>query len=135
MAQSVCEMKAGFFRCRNAAAGSCVYCARSFCAAHGVLGEDGEEVCSRGPCVAKREDLARHLAYKESAFWLNQERLCGVAGCGKEVAAQCARCKAYFCRAHGEVHEDFVVEERVRVPRDTFVCAHCWKRRSIWQRT
>jgi len=133
-AQSVCEMKAGLFRCRSEAAGVCVYCARSFCSQHGFLGEDGEEVCNRGACVAKREDLARHLAYKERALLLNRERICGAGGCRNEIVAQCARCRTYFCRRHGGVYEDFVLEDRVRVQRETFVCLHCWKRRAIWQK-
>lgn len=130
-----CQVKGGLFKCGDAATAMCVYCGRPFCERHGVIGTDGEEVCDSKNCVAKREDLARHLVYKAAALELNRARRCGLDVCVEEFAGQCSRCKAYFCRGHVELREMMVTDEGVRAERLVLVCKHCWERRPIWERT
>jgi hypothetical protein len=113
----------------------CVYCGRPFCERHGVVGQDGEEVCDSKNCVAKREDLAAHLVYREVAREFNSARVCGLEECEQEFEGQCSRCKAYFCRLHIELREMLTTEEGVRTERLVLVCRHCFVRRTIWERT
>ncbi|HWC30505.1 MAG TPA: hypothetical protein VG845_10535 [Dehalococcoidia bacterium] len=130
-----CQVKGGLFKCGTAANAMCVYCGRPFCERHGVIGADGEEVCDSKNCVAKREDLAVHLEYKEAVLGLNRERLCGIGECGAEFTWQCNRCRLYFCQSHLETREMPVMEEGMRFERPVLVCRHCWQRRSIWEKT
>lgn len=111
-----------------------MYCGRPFCARHGVFLDEGEEVCARKYCVAKRRDLEAHLAYKEAVLVLNRQRRCGIEACGNTFTEQCSRCKCYFCRQHLEAREDAVIENDVRVTRMSSMCNHCWRRRPIWTR-
>ena len=129
-----CQVKGGLFKCGGAATAMCVYCARPFCERHGAIGPEGEEVCASKNCVAKREDLALHLVYKQDVLVLNRQRLCGIEVCGVDFAGQCTRCKGYFCRGHIEMREMAVIEEGMRFERPVLVCRHCWVRRQIWDR-
>jgi predicted nucleic acid binding AN1-type Zn finger protein len=129
-----CAVKGGLFRCREAAAGVCVYCGRPFCARHGVFLAEGEQVCARKFCVAKRRDLDRHLVYKQDVLNLNRQRQCGITGCGASFSDQCSRCKGYFCGRHLDARDDPVMENGVKVPRMASMCSHCWRRRPIWTR-
>jgi hypothetical protein len=130
-----CQVKSGLFKCGDTANAQCVYCGRPYCQRHGDFGPQGEEVCDSKNCVAKREDLAIHLVYKEAVIVLNRQQLCGVETCGVEFIAQCSRCKLYFCRTHIETREMAVMEEGMRFERPVLVCRHCWKRRPIWEKT
>jgi hypothetical protein len=130
-----CQVKGGFFKCGDTANAMCVYCGRPFCQRHGVIGSEGEEVCDSKNCVAKREDLAQHLLYKDAVLLLNRDRLCGVSGCGTEFLAQCSRCKLYYCQTHIQTRVMPVIEEGMRFERPVLVCRHCWQRRPIWERT
>jgi len=130
-----CQVKGGLFKCGVAANAMCVYCGKPFCERHGVIGAEGEEVCDSKNCVAKREDLARHLVYKDAVLSRNRQRLCGVDACGVEFLAQCSRCKLYFCKDHIETREMGVIEEGMHFERPVAVCRHCWQRRPIWERT
>jgi hypothetical protein len=130
-----CQVKGGFFKCGDAANAMCVYCGRPFCGRHGVVGAEGEEVCDSKNCVAKREDLAKHLVYKDAVLALNREHRCGIDVCSEEFVAQCSRCKLYFCIGHIETREMAVIEEGMRFERPVLVCRHCWQRRSIWDKT
>jgi hypothetical protein len=130
-----CQVKAGLFKCGDSAAAMCVYCGRRFCAKHGVIRELGEEICDSKNCVAKREDLERHLVYKESVLTFNRERVCGLEVCEEEWARQCSRCRGYFCNSHVEVREMMVTDEGIQAERLVLVCRHCWERRPIWGKT
>jgi hypothetical protein len=130
-----CEVKGGLFKCGDAAAAVCVYCGKHFCQRHGVIRELGEEICDSKNCVAKREDLERHLVYRESVLGFNRERICGLEVCVEEFVGQCSRCKGYFCRSHIETREMMVVDEGVRAERLVLVCRHCWERRPIWEKS
>jgi len=130
-----CQVKGSLFRCGDAANAMCVYCGRPFCERHGVIGSEGAEVCDSKNCVAKREDLALHLVYKDAVQALNQRRVCGIETCGVEFVAQCSRCKLYFCGGHVETRVMAVIEEGMRFERPVLVCRHCWQRRPIWEKS
>src|SRR5581483_12497966 len=89
-----------FRRCGDEAAGVCQYCGEAFCAAHGSVYEDGQEVCRRSRCAAKYADVARFLAYKARALQRNAFGACGEEGCLGKFFGQCSRCKAVFCVDH-----------------------------------
>jgi predicted nucleic acid binding AN1-type Zn finger protein len=129
-----CQIKGFILRCGSETVGQCVYCGRPFCKRHGVILAEGEEVCSRKNCVSKREDLTRHLAYKDAVLERNRQRLCGVEGCENAFAAQCSRCKGYFCPRHAEAVQDHAYEGMVRVERSALLCKQCQRRRSVWTR-
>jgi hypothetical protein len=130
-----CQVKGGVFKCGDAATAMCVYCGRPFCERHGVIGAEGEEVCNSKNCVAKREDLVLHLAYKQDVVVLNLERVCGIELCRVDFVGQCTRCKGYFCRGHIETRVMTVIEEGMPFERPVLVCRHCWQRRPIWEKT
>ena len=129
-----CQIKRLFLSCGAEAIGFCQYCGRHFCAEHGVLLEEHQEVCARKPCVAKREDVARHLVYCQFVRERNDTRRCGLAECEGEVATQCSRCRGYFCASHTDVRDETVAEGGRPVSRRRSLCTHCWLRRPIWQR-
>jgi hypothetical protein len=131
---TVCEIKALLRACGDTAIGQCVYCGRPFCQRHGVTGEDGEEVCSRKNCVAKKEDLVRHLVYKEGVLRRNRQRLCGLENCQNSFTGQCSRCKLYYCGRHRFPGSEQVFDGQVRIDRPAMLCRHCQQRRPIWLR-
>ena len=134
--QSVCGIKTGLFStCKGAPAGICQYCGRPFCQEHGIFLELGQEVCHRPNCVAKREDVARHLVYKEAVIIRNEARHCGVEGCNHSVVGRCSRCEGYFCDGHVGPREDVIIENDVKIQRLATLCRHCFERRPIWLRT
>ncbi len=129
-----CAVKSFLSSCSADATAQCVYCGRPFCARHGVVLEDGEEVCSRKNCVAKREDLAHHLLYKEAALERNRGRLCGLPACSEHFSSQCNRCRSYFCNKHVFVAPDSVNEGQPLPDRPPIICRHCHERRPVWSR-
>ena len=134
VATNRCQVKGGLFGCKSQAQAVCQYCGRPFCKDHGVVLPDGQEICSRKFCVAKKEDLERHLAYRTEAQERNRSRLCGIVSCKNDLLGQCARCKAFFCRQHVEPRRETILENQVRVPQIASLCHHCWARRGIWLR-
>ncbi|HEY7268321.1 MAG TPA: hypothetical protein VH951_00710 [Dehalococcoidia bacterium] len=132
-ATQTCGLKKSLFGvCGGPGRGICVYCGRSFCDQHGIVQEDGQEICLRKECVAKREDLVRHLAYKDLVGRLNDRRACGIPNCRSELAAQCIRCKGFFCVGHVHQRDEMVLENSVRVHHMATLCQHCYNRRGIW---
>jgi hypothetical protein len=129
-----CAIKGFLSSCGDDATAQCVYCGRAFCAKHGVVLEEGEEICSRKNCVAKREDLARHLVYKEVVLERNRGKLCGLEVCGGQFASQCTRCRGYFCAQHVFLASDSVGEGQPLPDRPPVVCRHCYERRPVWLR-
>jgi hypothetical protein len=134
MTSTVCEVKGFLSSCGAAAAAQCVYCARPFCDRHGEVLEDGQEVCSRKFCVAKKDDLVKHFAYKEAVLVRNRQRLCGVEVCKSNFVGQCSRCKGYFCEKHAFPSDEPAVETQSGAPQAVRQCKHCEKRRPIWTR-
>jgi hypothetical protein len=132
-ASQTCRLKASFLStCGGESIATCQYCGRPFCGRHGVVLDDGQEICLRKECVAKREDLSRHLSYKDVVARLNEAHACGLPGCPAELAAQCIRCKGLFCAAHVHQRDETVLENQVRVHRMATLCRHCYDRRGIW---
>jgi hypothetical protein len=134
MVSGRCQIKGLLTRCGAPAIGFCQYCGRYFCADHGALLEEHQEVCHRKPCVAKREDVARHLVYRAQVYQRNTTRLCGVFECKDAPASQCSRCLGYYCSRHTEMREDTPTVNGVPISRRVSLCHHCWLRRPIWQR-
>ena len=132
--QPKCAIKGFLSSCGEDASAQCVYCGRPFCQKHGVVLEEGEEVCSRKNCVAKREDLALHLVYNEKALERNRGRLCGLPACSEQFTSQCNRCRAYFCTKHVFVAPDSVNEGQPLPDRPPIICRHCHERRPVWTR-
>jgi hypothetical protein len=130
---TACEVKSGWFKCKSEAIAYCQYCGRPFCGNHGVA-EEGMEVCSRKFCVAKREDLAKHLKYKALVDERNAGGLCGIENCDLGTQGQCVRCKGHFCGLHVEPREEPILHNKVRVTQMATLCAHCLERRPIWIR-
>ncbi len=129
---AICEVKSGFFRCKSPSVGRCIYCGRPFCAEHGVIQADGQEICSRKECVDKRDDLVVHLAYKAAVEERNLTRHCGVESCRAEMTGECVRCHGVFCDRHVEKRTEKVFENKVALQRVASLCDHCYKRRGIW---
>jgi hypothetical protein len=129
-----CELKGRRFgkACRQPSIGICIYCGRPFCVDHGVVQEDEQEICGRKECVAKRDDLVKHLAYKDMVGRLNEARACGIAGCREELAAQCIRCKGFFCVGHVHQRDEEILENGVKIHHMATLCQHCYARRGIW---
>ena len=133
-----CEIREGFWSrfsaCKEKPVGRCIYCARAFCATHGELRDDGEEICGRKNCVAKRDDLARHLQYVAVVTGFNEAGACGQPGCQNPPDGQCGRCRAFFCLRHLDTRDETVTRNGGRIARMATLCAHCWARRPIWNR-
>ena len=125
---STCQIKGKLTLCRARATAQCVYCGRAFCSRHGEVMADAYEVCSRKPCVEKKQELRTHLLYKQAVLERNLLRLCGVTVCQDHIQVQCNRCKGYFCAAHTRPWLETVTEKPERT------CAHCLQRRPIWER-
>ena len=132
---STCELRGVWSACQAEPIGFCQYCGRFFCGKHGVVLPDGQEICNRKFCVAKREDLKAHLVYRADVSRRNEEQRCGIEGCGGPVVGHCSRCNGFFCLNHVEAREELVLENRVRVTQIASLCRHCWVRRPIWVRT
>ena len=125
---ATCQIKGILTACGAVATAQCVYCGRTFCHKHGEVMEEAYEVCSRKSCVEKKQELREHLVYKETVLGRNLGRLCGVEVCETELQVQCNRCKGYFCARHTRPWLETITEK----PEST--CAHCLRRRSIWER-
>jgi hypothetical protein len=133
--KTACEVKGGLFRCRSEAVAYCQYCGRPFCAEHTtVRGGEGKEVCSRKFCVAKWDDLQKHLVYKAAVDERNAASACGIDGCGAGTQGQCVRCKGHFCAQHVQPREEPVLHNKVVINQMATLCYHCWQRRPIWVR-
>ncbi len=138
LVSQICQLRRRVFVCKSEAAASCQYCGRSFCSSHGVVLADGQEVCNRRFCAAKRVDLEAHLAYRHAAESRNADGRCGIEGCDASPrghCVRCVRCKSSYCYRHVEGREETVLVNRVRIHRVANLCRHCWVRRPIWLRT
>jgi hypothetical protein len=130
--RGACELRRLVRRCTRPAAGTCQYCGRAFCSDHGILVDDGQEICGRSRCQHKRVDLEKHLRYKAVVRQRNADGQCGVPGCQTRPGGQCSRCRAFFCDRHLADHDLWVREGRVWVRFPASMCEHCWRRRPLW---
>ena len=127
-----CERGGRLRRCRRPLVGQCQYCALGFCEGHGMLLEDGQQVCGEKLCQAKKADVERHLAFKREALKRNEAGRCGMPGCDSAHARDCERCLRRYCAAHlGEIMISVVrgTERGVEVLR---LCEHCRARVGLW---
>jgi hypothetical protein len=123
-----CQIKGMISACGATATAQCVYCGRPFCHKHGEVMDDGYEVCTRKICVEKKQELRVHMVYKGFVLERNRGRQCGIEVCETEFQVQCSRCRGYFCLGHTTPWLETVTEQPERT------CAHCLRRRPLWER-
>ena len=129
-----CEQRGRLRACRRGLAGQCQYCARGFCGEHGERFGEGEEVCQRSRCQAKKADLARHVAFRAEARERNAAGECGMPGCASAEATDCQRCGPSYCVAHLQETIGTVMHQG-EPGSDVFrLCVHCVERAAIWER-
>lgn len=93
-----------------------------------------EAVCSRPRCRAKRDDLVRHMEYRDRVTQRNQAGLCGVESCGPHPGFECSLCLGLFCEAHLSERMYPFRDGWTTLERRLSVCARCWERRKVWRR-
>lgn len=130
--RGACELRRLVGRCARPAVGTCQYCGRAFCGDHGILLDDGQEICGRSRCQRKRVDLERHLRYKAFVRERNAGGQCGVPGCETRPSGQCSRCRGFFCGRHLLNRHVSVRQGRTWVQHPASMCDHCWRRRPLW---
>lgn len=128
-----CEHRSWFLRCREPMLGQCQYCARGFCARHGRVQDDGQEICVEDRCERLRVDVEQHLIFKAAARDRNREQqLCGELECAQLPTLICERCSCRYC-------EDHLKQVIMTVPRGgelqteaVAMCDHCRARLPLW---
>ena len=127
-----CDHRGRLRRCREPLLGQCQYCARGFCARHGQVYDDGQEVCVEDRCERLQADVEQHLIFKADARTRNQERHCGEPGCMQSCSLICERCGCRYC-------EDHLRQVIMTVPRGgelqteaVAMCDHCRARLPLW---
>jgi hypothetical protein len=129
-----CELGRRPLGCRRRLAGQCQYCARGFCEAHGECFGDGEEVCYRDACQAKKRDLAEHLRFRDAALERNRAGACGEPDCPHPLTRDCQRCRAQYCGAHLRQVLTTTIQGGEQASDVLRLCTHCIARAAIWQR-
>jgi len=127
-----CETKSLFRRCGAPGIAICQYCGRSFCSDHGEQLDDGQEICLESSCRRKKEDLARHFAYRAEVTERNRTGICGHEDCELERQVDCAKCDGLFCADHVSEREFM---RRDGTPARGLICQHCERRRKLWSRS
>ena len=112
--------------------GQCQYCAKGFCARHGRIQDDGQEICVEDRCARLRVDVARHLVFKAAAKERNQDARCGEPECLHAHSLSCDRCGCRYC-------EDHLRQVIMTTPRGgelqteaVAICDHCRARLPLW---
>lgn len=127
-----CDHRGRLRRCREPMIGQCQYCAKGFCARHGQIQQDGQEICVEARCERLRVDVELHLVFKATARERNQDLRCGEPDCGQSHTLRCDRCNCRFCEDHlrqvimtttrgGELQTEAVA-----------ICDHCRARLPLW---
>jgi hypothetical protein len=135
LVEGECTLRLGLLRrgCGREAVGQCVYCGEPFCDAHGEQLEDYLEVCHRGTCREKREDVLRHQQWMLAVSPANRHSICAHEECQTRMAHQCQRCRLQFCSEH--LVERAITEMQLtgetRCLR-VLICLHCADRRKLW---
>jgi len=130
-----CQLGRVFRRCPHAPSAICQYCGRDFCPEHGQRLANGDEICSRSICQAKRADLEAHLAYREAALRRSGRGFCAEDGCAEPRWGQCSKCEALFCEQHLHERDQNIRRGPGVTPRPASLCEHCWTRRKLWSKT
>ncbi len=127
-----CEHGGRLLRCRRTLLGQCQYCARGFCARHGKVYDDGQEICVQKRCELLRVDVERHLVFKAEARARNAAGTCGEDGCPESPATRCDRCVCRYCAEH-------MKQVILTIPRGgeltteaQLICDHCRARLPLW---
>ncbi len=127
-----CDHRRRLRRCPGALIGQCQYCAKGFCARHGRVQDDGQEICVEDRCQRLYLDVERHLIFKDAARQRNQDARCGEPDCPQAHALLCDRCKCRYCEAH-------IRQVIMTVPRGgelqteaNLICDHCRARLPLW---
>ena len=127
-----CEHRGRIRRCRDPLLGQCQYCARGFCARHGEIQDDGQEICVEDRCQRLRADVAQHLVFKAEARERNADSYCGEPACAQPHSLLCDRCNCRFC-------EDHLRQIIMTIPRGgelqteaIMICDHCHSRLPLW---
>ncbi len=113
-------------------AGQCQYCAKGFCADHGAIHDDDQEICVEEHCQRLRVDVELHLVFKSEARVRNDRGRCGEPDCAQPPALRCDRCMCRYCGEHlrqvlltvtrgGELQSEAVA-----------MCDHCRARLPLW---
>ena len=134
MADDRCQLGGRLRRCSKPPADTCQYCARPFCHDHAYHLEGYDAVCVRPSCAAKHDDLPGHHEYVRGVRRRNYEGLCGLDGCDAPHSFNCEKCGGRFCNRHlsDELYPSAGSRESAEM---AIVCAHCWKRRTIWSKS
>ncbi len=133
MAATRCALGGRLRRCSRPPADTCQYCARPFCREHAHHLQEYDAVCARSSCTAKHDDLPVHHAYLREVRIRNQAGQCGFEGCSAPHSFDCTKCQARFCLRH--LSDELYPSMGSREPAEmAIVCAHCWKRRTIWSK-
>lgn len=127
-----CELGGRLLRCRQPLLGQCQYCARGFCARHGRVFDDGQEICVQKRCELLRVDVEQHLVFKAEARARNAAGTCGEEACPERPTTLCHRCNCRYCTEH-------VKQVILTVPRGgeltteaQLICDHCRARLPLW---
>lgn len=112
--------------------GQCQYCAKGFCAGHGVIQDDGQEICIEDRCQRLREDVARHLVFKAEARTRNANHQCGEPGCRQPHVMLCDRCTCRYCEDHLRQVIMTVTRGGEMQSEAAAVCDHCRERLPLW---
>ena len=127
-----CEHRGRLRRCREPMIGQCQYCAKGFCARHGQVQDDGQEICFADRCERLRVDVEQHLIFKAEARIRNQDGHCGEPDCPQPHTLNCDRCHCRYC-------EDHLRQMIMTVPRGgelqteaVAICDHCRARLPLW---
>ena len=103
-----------------------------FCADHGDLFGETEEVCDRPRCQAKKDDLAQHLSFLVQARTRNGEGWCGLPQCDEAPASHCERCGPRYCLAHLRETLVTATHHGERGSDVLRLCVHCLTRAEVW---
>ncbi len=127
-----CDHRGRLRRCREQMIGQCQYCARGFCAGHGNILDDGQEVCVEQRCQRLKADVAQHLVFKAEARERNAEGRCGEPDCRQEHAMRCDRCGCRYCEDHLRQVIMTVTRGGETQSEAAAICDHCRARLPLW---
>ena len=127
-----CDHRRMLLPCRGEMIGQCQYCAKGFCARHGRIQDDGQEICVEDRCERLRLDVAAHLVFKDAARARNAEGLCGEPQCSQAASLPCDRCRCRYCEDH--LRQVIMTTRRGGEPQTEAIamCDHCRARLPLW---
>ena len=127
-----CDHRGRFRGCREPLIGQCQYCARGFCARHGRIQADGQEICVEDRCERLRVDVEQHLLFKAAAKERNGNCRCGEPDCPQPPTLICERCHCRYCEDHLRQLIMTVRRGGERQTEAVAMCDHCRARLPLW---